>query len=281
MTSPLISTADLAGLLYQDNVAILDGSWYMPADKRDPKAEYAAQHIPGAVFFDIDGIRDTASPYPHMLPSAEIFAAAVGALGISNAHKVIVYDGAGLFSAARVWWMFKVFGYDNVAVLDGGLPKWIAEGRPVTSDAETPEAALFSATLRPALLRTVAQMQANLAHPGALVVDARSNARFTAQEPEPRAGMRSGHIPGSKNIPYKALLNADGTVKDPAALKATFVAAGVKENAPVITSCGSGVTASILALGLELTGHRAWSLYDGSWAEWGAEANAGECPVAR
>lgn len=278
-TPPLVSTEWLAARLAEGAVRVLDASWYMPAQNRDPLAEFAAGHIPGAAFFDIDGIADKSRPLPHMLPSPETFGAAVGALGIGNDDTVVVYDGAGIFSAPRVWWTFRVFGHDKVAVLDGGLPKWRREGRPIESGPASPRAVAYRATFRPELVRDFAAMTANLRTRQAQVLDARGPGRFHGSEPEPRAGLASGHIPGSQNLPYAALIDpADGCMRPLGELAKIFAAAGIGPNSQVIASCGSGLTAAILAFGLFLIGHRHAAIYDGSWSEWGAIPNA---PVER
>ena len=268
MTGNLVSTAWLEAHLGAPDLAIIDASWHLPPAKRDPKAEFLAGHIPSAQFFDIDEIADTASPLPHMLPSPEKFASRVGALGIGNPTRVICYDAAGLFSAARPWWMFRVFGHDNVALLDGGLVKWRAEGRPLEAGpAMAPVVRSFTATLRPAMVRTKADVAAGSAQ----IADARSPARFRAEEPEPRPGIRGGHIPGARNVHYASLLNPDASLKSPAEIAAVFARAGVDVERPVITSCGSGVTAAILSLGLTLIGAPDHALYDGSWMDWGGD----------
>ena len=258
----LVSTGWLAARL--DDVIVLDASWHMPADGRDAATEYARTHIPGARFFDIDAI-STEGDLPHMAPTPEQFGAAIGAMGIGGATQVVVYDSKGLFSAARVWWMFRLMGHDAVAVLDGGLPKWQAEGRDVTSEVPQPLPERVDPVFRPEFVRTAEQV----ATARAQVVDARTAPRFRGEVPEPRAGLRSGHIPGARNLPIGEVLNADGTMKPVEALQAAFAAAGVDMDKPVITSCGSGITAAVLSLALERLGHRDHALYDGSWTEWG------------
>ena len=273
MADPLVSTAWLADHLQAPDVRIVDASWYFPQEDRDAKAEYALAHIPGAVFFDIDAIADRATSLPHMLPSAEEFGAAVGALGIGNGHRVVVYDVRGVVSAARVWWTFRAFGHDAVAVLDGGFKRWRAEGRAVESGGTAPSRRAFTARLRPELVRDVEAMRANVAGRTAQVLDARSAGRFAGTEPEPRAGLRGGHIPGSLNLPYETLYRPDGTLKPPDELRGAITAAGVDLARPVVTSCGSGVTASVLALALYLVGRPDAAVYDGSWSEWGSRSD--------
>lgn len=268
---PLISTDTLAELIKTTDVKIIDASWHMPASKRDAHAEFRQGHIPGAVFFDLDLHANHSTSLPHMLPSAEAFASAIGNMGIGSDDHVVVYDTAGLFSAARLWWMFRVFGHDNVSVLDGGLPKWKTEGRPIENEASAHESNSFSTNYRRELIRSKADVRRNLDLQEALVLDARGAPRFSGVEADPRPGVRSGHIPGSVNLHYASLLNSDGTVKENTALKQLLKEAGVTEETPVISSCGSGVTACIIDLALELTGHRNHAVYDGSWVEWGSD----------
>ncbi|HUF86198.1 MAG TPA: 3-mercaptopyruvate sulfurtransferase [Thermohalobaculum sp.] len=269
----LVSTEWLAERLNAPDIRILDASLYLPGDPRDARAEYARAHVPGARFFDIDEIADERSPLPHMLPPVEKFVSRVRRMGIGDGHRVIVYDQQGLFSAARVWWTFRVFGHNDVAVLDGGLPKWTAEGHPVEQDAPEPRERHFTARRNAAMVRDVTQVAEAVKLAAEQIVDARSPARFRGEEPEPRPGLRAGHIPGAKNLHYASLLNPDGTMKGPDALRRLFEAAGVDLTRPVVTSCGSGVTAAILTLALHRLGHTRNALYDGSWAEWGAYAD--------
>lgn len=267
----LVSTEWLATHL--KDVRVVDGTWHMPQLQRDPRREFVETHIPGAVFFDIDSIADRASPLPHMLPRASQFARQMGELGISNADLVVVYDARGVVSAARVWWTFRAFGHDRVAVLDGGLRKWRAEGRPVESGAATPARRRFRARLRRTLVRDVEQMLRNLTSRREQALDARSRGRFDGTEPEPRAGLRGGHIPGSLNLPYDTLYRPDATLLPPDGLRQAFAAAGVDLGKPVATTCGSGITASVLALGLHLIGHKKVAVYDGSWTEWAGRSD--------
>ena len=264
----LVSTDWLAANLDAPDLRIIDGSWYMPALERDAKAEYDKEHIPGARFVDIDEVADLRSDLPHMVPPVEKFMSRMRSLGIGEGHQVVVYDTAGLFSAARVWWMFKYFGQDNIAVLDGGLPKWKAEGRAVTNAAPNIRDRHMVTKINNDLFRDVTQVAASSKLGDATIIDARTAARFKGEAPEPREGLRSGHIPNSRNVPFTDVLNGDGTMKSPAELRLVFEAAGVDLSKPAITSCGSGVTAAILSLALETLGTR-HALYDGSWAEWG------------
>lgn len=275
IAAPLVSTAWLAERLGRPGVAVVDASWYLPAMQRDAKAEYAAAHIPGAVFFDIDAISDHATDLPHMLPSEADFAAAMGALGVSEDMEIVVYDGAGLFSAPRVWWMLTIFGARKVHVLDGGRPAWLAEGRPTQSGAAHPAPATFHATLQHNAGAAFEDVRAALDARLAQVADARPAARFKGEAPEPRAGVPSGHMPGAVSLPASDLI-ADGRLKAPDALLAVFAKAGVDPDAPLITSCGSGVSAAILNLALATAGKPQPRLYDGSWTDWAAR----NAPVA-
>lgn len=266
----LVSTGWLEKHLNDPDLRILDASWYLPDMGRDGRAEYAAAHIPGARFFDIDDVSDARSDLPHMAPAPEKFMSRMRALGVGDGHQVVIYDGAGLFSAARVWWLFRLMGQDSVAVLDGGFPKWQAEGRPVEDLPPMIRDRHMTARRQAHLVRDVTQVSAAVKLKDTEVVDARSAPRFRGDEPEPREGLRAGHIPGSKNVPFRSVLAEDGTMKDAEALRSTFEAAGVDLSKPVITTCGSGVTAAVLSLALEVMGKGDHSLYDGSWAEWGA-----------
>ena len=266
----LVSTDWLAAHLGDPDLRVLDGSWHMPDSGRDARAEYAAGHIPGARFFDIDDISDQRSALPHMAPPPEKFISRMRAMGVGDGHQVVVYDGAGLFSAARVWWLFKLMGKSDVAVLDGGLPKWKAEGRALEDLPPVVRDRHITVQRQSHLVRDVAQVAAASKLGDWQIVDARAAARFRGDAPEPRPGLRAGHIPGAMNLPFGELLNADGTMKDLPALRAAFEAAGVDLARPVITSCGSGVTAAVLSLALERLGHSRHALYDGSWTEWGA-----------
>ena len=265
----LVSTDWLAAHLADPDLRIIDGSWYLPDMNRDPRAEYAAAHIPGARFFDIDEIADSRSELPHMAPPPEKFVSRMRAMGVGDGHQVVVYDGAGVFSAPRVWWTFRLMGKTDVAVLDGGMPKWLAEGRETEDMAPLLRDRHITASRRPALVRDVTQVAAAAKLGDHEIVDARSPERFRGEAPEPRPGLRAGHIPGSRNLHYRMLLNDDGTMKDEGALRAAFAEAGVDLDKPVITTCGSGISACILDLALERLGHRRHSVYDGSWAEWG------------
>jgi len=265
----LVSTDWLAAHLANPDLRVLDASWYLPAMQRNAKAEYDAAHIPGARFFDIDEISDQRSELPHMAPPSEKFISRMRAMGVGDGHQVVVYDGAGLMSAARVWWLFRLMGKTDVAVLDGGFPKWQAEGRPVEDMPPMVRDRHMTVQRQAGLVKDVTQVAASTKLGDATIIDARSAARFRGEAAEPRPGLRSGHIPGSRNLPYTEMLNADGTMKPVAALRMAFEAAGVDLDKPAITTCGSGVTAAVLSLALERLGHRDHALYDGSWAEWG------------
>jgi thiosulfate/3-mercaptopyruvate sulfurtransferase len=265
----LVSTDWLGTRLRVPDLVVVDGSYYLPAMKRDAGAEYLAGHIPGAVRFDIDAVADHTIALPHMLPGPDQFAREVGALGIGDADTIVVYDGAGLFSSPRVWWTFRLFGADKVFILDGGFPKWQAEGRPVEAGAVKRAPRTFKARRPRDVVASVGAVQAALAANSAQVVDARPAERFRGEAPEPRAGVRSGHMPGSFNVPSSAVVE-NGRLASPDRLKQAFAAGGVDINKPIIASCGSGVTAATLWLALEALGRKPKALYDGSWSEWGS-----------
>ena len=275
---PLVPTAWLAQRLGQPGLVVADASYHLPHAGRDGRTEYRAAHLPGAVFFDVDGIKDETNPLPHMIPAPARFAAAMDELGIGNDDHVVVYDAHGLMSAARAWWMLRLFGHDRVSVLDGGLPKWRAENRAVTAETTAVQRrGKFIAAFRPALVRSRTQMLTNLGARTEQVVDARSSGRFEGTASEPRAGLRGGHIPGSRNLPYDQLIDATHRTLRPAAeIAAAFDGAGLDRSKPVVCSCGSGVSAGVLAFGLFMAGHRDAAIYDGSWAEWGLP---GDTPV--
>ncbi|MCI2399453.1 3-mercaptopyruvate sulfurtransferase [Aliiroseovarius subalbicans] len=265
----LVSTEWLGKHLSDPDLRIVDASWYLPAMERDPKAEYDASHIPGARFFDIDEIADLRSDLPHMAPPVEKFMSRMRAMGIGDGHQVVVYDGAGLMSAARVWWLFRLMGKMDVAVLDGGFPKWQAEGRPVEDLPPVVRDRHMTVHRQAHMVKDVTQVAAAAKLGNYQILDARSAGRFAGTEPEPREGLRGGHIPNSKNVPFTELLTEDGTMKDEATLRSVFDAAGADLSKPVIATCGSGVTAAVICLALEQIGHDRHAIYDGSWSEWG------------
>jgi thiosulfate/3-mercaptopyruvate sulfurtransferase len=267
---PLVSTDWLAAHLDDPKVRIVDASFKMPGVLPLPKDDYLKAHIPAAVFFDVDAVSDHADPLPHMFPGADQFGRDVGALGIGNDDTVVVYDAGGWVAGPRAWWMFLSFGHSNIRVLDGGLKKWIGEGRPVESGPVTSRPATFKAAFDAMRVRTIQQMVANLTTKDAQVIDARAGDRFAGSVPEPRPGLRSGHIPGSRNVPYPELFDArTGAMKPLDELRKVFTGAGVDMTRPIVTTCGSGVSALVLTLALYRLGVRGTALYDGSWSEWG------------
>ncbi len=273
LKDPLVSTAWLADHLGAPDVRIIDASWFLPGVDRNPRQEYGLCHIPGAVFFDIDEICDESSPLPHMLPSPVKFASRMRRLGIGDGARLVIYDSQGLFSAPRVWWTFRAMGHEDVVVLDGGLPKWVAEGRPVEEGAPPPRERHFTVRYTNDLVRDLGQVRRALDAGREQLVDARPAARFTGHAPEPRPGLKSGHMPGARNVPGASVIAPDGTLKSTESLIRLFQEAGVDLDRPVITTCGSGITAALLALALARLGKDRTAVYDGSWAEWGGLAD--------
>lgn len=277
MTDPLVSTTWLAERLECAELRIIDASWFMPGESRTGRQSYDAAHIPGAVFFDIDEIADRSTNLPHMLPSDVAFAEAAGRLGLRRDLITVVYDAQGIFSAPRVWWTLRVMGFPEVFVLDGGLKLWLAEGRVVESTPPRTAPTTIEPSFDPSLVRDLEEMRGVLARQDTQVIDARPAARFRGEAPEPRAGLRSGHMPGALNVPWGDLVNPDGTMKSGETLKAAFLRAGVDLDSPIVTSCGSGVSAALLALALARLGREDVAVYDGSWTEWGGRSDT---PVA-
>jgi thiosulfate/3-mercaptopyruvate sulfurtransferase len=275
----LVSTEWLAGRLNQPGLRILDGSWYLPNSGRDARAEYAAGHIPGAVFFDLDETSDRTTSLPHMLPPEREFSEAMSRLGLNDGDVFVVYDGSGVnLSAPRVWWTFRVFGHEHVAVLDGGLGKWQREGRPLDSGIVRLPPGRFSARLNSSALRDLSMLRSNLETGREQVVDLRPRGRFRGTEPEPRPGLRGGHIPGSRNLPHTELVSSEGTLLPPDVLREKIMASGIDLGRPIVATCGSGTSACALLHALHLLGHRKSALYDGAWTEWGGREDT---PVER
>ncbi|MFG1294182.1 MULTISPECIES: 3-mercaptopyruvate sulfurtransferase [Xanthobacter] len=274
-TSPFVSTEWLAANLGAPDLVVVDASWHMPGSGREGAPEFLAQHIPGAVHFDIDAIADHSTDLPHMLPDPHSFAQAAGALGIGDGLRIVVYDSVGLFSAPRVWWTFRVFGAQDVMILDGGLPKWLAEGRPVDNGPARRAPAVFTARMDHSMVADITTVERVLAAGSAQVLDARNEARFRGEAPEPREGLASGHMPGAFNLPHARVVE-NGRLLPPDQVRPIIEATGLDLARPVITSCGSGVSAAILWLALESIGKRPQALYDGSWTEWGSSGK----PVA-
>lgn len=271
--SPMIEPAELAAMLDQPGLVLLDASWYLPAEQRDPRADYRASHIPGAKFFDIESVSDAGSGLPHTLAQPEAFTATMRGLGINRGDRIVVYDTAGLFSAARAWWNFRVAGVGSVRVLNGGLPAWTAQGLPTQTGDGAAATGDFTARYDWSLVRSFEQMLATAQDGGAQIVDARGAPRFRGEVPEPRPGLKSGHIAGSANLPYSNLIAA-GRLQPEAELRQAFEQAGIDTGDAIVTTCGSGVTASILALALATLGRTDVPVYDGSWSEWGSRVES-------
>ncbi len=266
----MVSTDWLAARLGTPGIRVVDASWYLPGSARDAAAEYRAGHIPGAVFFDIDATSDQRSPLPHMLPTADDFASRMSSLGLHDSDTLVIYDGSGAnLSAGRVWWTFRTFGHEQVAVLDGGMKKWRAEERPIEQGPISLPPGNFTARLDGRAVRDLAAIRANIEHRSEQLVDVRSRGRFEGVEPEPRPGLRAGHVPGSINLPYTELVSSDGTLLPPEALRRRLAEAGVDLTGPIVATCGSATSACALVLGLHLLGHTETAVYDGGWSEWG------------
>jgi thiosulfate/3-mercaptopyruvate sulfurtransferase len=268
MSDPLVSTAWLAERLGSNEIAVVDATWFMPNEGKLGRDAYAAGHVPGAVFFDIDAVADHATDLPHMLPDPDAFAEAAGALGLRRDLIIVVYDGQGIFSAPRVWWTLRIMGFPEVFVLDGGLPKWRAEGRPLETALPHRTPTTIEPAFDPSLVRDLDAMRATLAAHDAQVIDARAGPRFRGEVPEPRAGLRSGHMPGALNLAWNGLIEADGTMKSADDIRSAFRAAGTDLDGPIVTTCGSGVSAALLAVALARLGREDVAVYDGSWTEW-------------
>ena len=278
MPEALVSTQWLADHLQAPDVRVVDATWFLPGTDRDARAEYEAAHIPGAVFFDLDAVCEARGLHPHMVPSDAKFSSRVRKLGLGDGSRIVIYDDNRFFASARVWWLFRLMGHEDVMVLDGGLAKWRAEDRPLTDQPNRPRERHFTVRQNTLLLRELDQMRANLTSRREQVVDARSAGRFHASEPEPRQGLRSGHIPGARNLHYAQLVAEDGSLKSPVELRRLLAEAGLDLGQPITTSCGSGVSAALINLALFELGARNAALYDGSWSEWGAQADT---PIAR
>jgi thiosulfate/3-mercaptopyruvate sulfurtransferase len=268
--SPIVTTDWLAERIGRDRLSIVDGSWYLPGSNRDPEKDFMSGHIPGAVRFDLDA-NSSPSSLPHMMPTAEMFARSASAIGVRETDEIVVYDGAGMFSAARVRWMFKAFGAEKAYVLDGGFPKWLRDGNPVEAGVSNRPSSRFKARKPADVVVNSAEVRSAMEKREPAILDARPAARFAGLQPEPRQGVRRGHIPGSINVPYSQVLREDGTFKTAAELREIFEAAGIDISRSAIASCGSGVTAAIVAAALEIVGQTDVMIYDGSWAEWGAD----------